>query len=428
MSEDFLHFIWKFGLFDRQSLIADTGETVEVISLGEHNPNAGPDFLDARVRIDSTTWAGNVEIHLRSSDWQQHSHMTDKSYDSVILHVVYHHNMPLYRSTGTRIPTIELRFDMRLFETFACLESARTPIPCSHSLLQLERVTIAGWIESLAIERLQEKTDRVNHLLQMSQGNWEEVFYVLLARGFGFGLNADPFERVARSVPLPIVRRHRSDLSLLEALYLGQAGFLQKEATGDDYLAKLNAHYQHLRNLHHLSAIEKHQWKFLRLRPRNFPTLRLAQFASLMHRHDSLFSFALGASRINDMKNFFGLQASEYWHVHLKPGKQAADHSTGLGTEAFHSLMINSVIPVLFLYGSLTGKENVCEKAVDWLSRIPAEKNRITMHWQQAGVGAQSAMDSQGMLRLMQHYCMKRKCLSCAIGTYLIRHTQKIKC
>jgi hypothetical protein len=280
MTEDFLHFIWKYGLFERNGMVADNGEEIQVIGLGIHNTDAGPDFLNARIKIGYTTWAGNVEIHQRSSDWLNHRHHADKAYDNVILHVVYKHNQPVQRRTGEVIPTVELRFNTDLYENYCFLLAQKDSLPCRDKIRKVDPLIIDLWLNALVVERLQQKTQYITGLLDQYKNNWEEVFFINLARTFGFGLNAIPFEMMAKSISLSCLARHRNSRKQLEAILLGQAGFLEEAILFSDYYAELQREYLHLKNKYNLKPVEKHLWKFLRLRPVNFPTLRIAQFAA----------------------------------------------------------------------------------------------------------------------------------------------------
>jgi hypothetical protein len=270
MTEEFIQFIWKYGLFDRTGLFSDSGDEIQVISLGEHNGDSGPDFLNARLKIGSTTWAGNVEIHLRSSDWFLHGHHEDKAYDSVILHVVYQHNQSVTRSNGETISTLVLPCNEKLYGSYRELLARKGMIPCQERIHRVEPLLLDCWLSSLVVERLRKKTDHIAGYLQQNKGNWEEAFYIGLARSFGFGLNASPFELLARSVSLAVINRHRDNPLQVEAIFMGQAGFLNEGRIFPEYYAVLRSEYVYLKNKYKLRPIENHLWKFLRLRPVNF--------------------------------------------------------------------------------------------------------------------------------------------------------------
>jgi hypothetical protein len=420
MSEEFIQFLWKYGLFERNSLMADSGEEIKVISLGEHNQDSGPDFLNARIRIGTTTWAGNVEIHLRSSDWFVHRHETDKAYDNVILHVVYQHNRPATRSNGDVIPTLVLPFNEDLYRNYKQLIGSRGALPCRGKIRRVDALILDCWLCSLVVERLGQKADHIAGHLRGNASNWEEAFYISLARSFGFGLNAGPFEQVARSLPLSILSRHRNNPLQTEALLMGQAGFLEEGSLFPGYGATMTAEYLHLRKKYGLKPLEKHQWKFLRLRPVNFPTLRLAQFAALMQQSEGLFSQVMACTDIPELKTLFTAQASEFWNSHYTFEKMSETKTKSLGEGSFYGIVINTVIPFLFVYGNMNGREEIKEKALGWLNKVPSESNRVVRRWTETGIQSPSAFYSQALLQLSENYCSRRRCLSCSVGTHLI--------
>lgn len=418
MTEEFLQFVWKYGLFDRSGLFTDTGEPVEVMQLGEHNPNAGPDFLNARVKIGPTLWAGNVELHIRSSDWFAHGHQFDRAYENVILHVVYKYNQSVSGSGGAVVPTIRLPVGEELFERYRML-IGKGAIPCQDRIGLIDPLIADCWLNALVLERLQQKTESVTAILHQHQGDWEEALYITLARSFGFGINADPFEMLARSLPLSILRKHGHSRLQTEALLMGQAGFLKEDVPEGGYAYRLLSEYQHLAAKYGLVSMHVHLWKFLRMRPMNFPTLRIAQFAELMHSSGH-FSRILACKEISGLRRIFSVGANGFWNVHYTFEKPSEPGSKMLGEEAFQRIVINAVIPVLFQYGSMEGREELKDRAMDWLGRLPAETNRIVMDFARAGLCSASALYSQAILQLWNHYCCRKRCLSCSIGCQLI--------
>jgi len=420
MTEDFLHFIWKYGLFERAGMITDTGEEVQVIALGEHNTDAGPDFINARIKIGYTTWAGNVEIHLRSSDWTEHRHQSDKAYDNVILHVVHKHNQPVTRSSGEIIPSVELHFSHALFENYRLLLNHKDGLPCKNKIKQVDTFLFDLWLNSLVVERLQQKTQYITGLLDKLKNNWEEAFYISLARSFGFGLNAIPFEMLARSISWLHLSRHRTNLFQLEAILMGQAGFLDEAKLFSDYYSDLRKEYLHLKYKYSLKPVEKHLWKFLRLRPVNFPTIRIAQLVALLNNTEGLFSEVLACREITDLYPYFDVQTSFFWDSHYTFETASPRRIKTLGTDSFNNIVINTVVPFLFLYGRMHDREEIKERALDWLNRLPPEKNRITDRWEQYGIQLFSAFYSQGILQLVNTYCSRKRCLACSIGANII--------
>jgi hypothetical protein len=420
MTEDFLQFIWKYGLFDRDTMIADTGEAIQVIGLGEHNTDAGPDFLNTRIKIGNTTWAGNVEIHLKSADWLIHKHQHDKAYENVILHVVVQHNHPVQRHNGEIIPTVELHFDSGLYENYCTLMSQKAGLPCKDKIGKVDPLIIDLWLNSLVVDRLQQKTGHISELLDQYRNNWEEVFFISLARSFGFGLNAIPFEMLAKSVSLSCLAKHRNSPKQLEALLMGQAGLLDEGNIFEAYYMELRKEYLHLKNKYNLKSIEKHLWKFLRLRPVNFPFIRIAQFSAVLQHAEGLFSRVLACKEFVELRQLFDMKTSDYWDTHYTFETPSPLLVKRFGTDAFHIIVINTVIPFLFLYGRLNGQEELKERALEWLSRLPAEKNRITNRWALDVSAPSNALYSQGILQLSNSYCIRKRCLSCSIGSYII--------
>lgn len=421
MTEDFLHYIWKQGLFENK-VLSDTGEQVEIISQGMQNMDAGPDFLNARVRINGVLWAGNIEIHIDSAGWTKHNHQKDAAYDNVILHVVAQINKPAFRTNGEQLPTIELKFNNRYFKKYEELLNKKQAIPCNPDIKKVDSILKSVWLDTLCIERLENKTQYIHEILAFTKGNWEETFYVGLARSFGFKTNALPFELLAKSVPLKLVMKYSDNPFILEALLFGQAGFLSEQAL-DDYQATLQKEYEFLKKVHNLKPIEKHLWKFLRLRPVNFPTIRLAQFVSLFHKSSALFSKTIETPGIKQLEELLTCEAGEYWHTHYTFGKISTKKKKPVGDKALSGIIINTIIPFLFLYGKIRGKNEQMEKALRLLEGLPAENNSIINDWIDAGLIPENANQSQALLQLTGNYCIHKNCLNCQIGNIIIRNT-----
>jgi len=420
MTEDFLHFIWNYGLFERSGIYACNGEPVEVINTGEHNNNAGPDFLNARIRIGNTIWAGNVEIHVQSSDWYTHGHEKDKAYSNVILHVCLKNNREIYRSSGETIPVIELKFNEGIFNNYESLLRKKGLVPCRNSMSNMDSFLPEMWLNSLVVDRLGEKTDHLASVLKLNNNSWEDTFYIVLARAFGMGINAQPFEMLAESVSLRIIKRHRQSIEHTEALLFGQAGLLEESESDAAYFYQLQTTYLHLRHMYHLKPLDKHLWKFLRLRPVNFPYIRIAQLSALLYGSDGLFAAVTECNTLDELRSLFKVQASSFWNSHYSFTTSSAESVKYLGESAFQSLVINAVIPLLFYYGKLLAKDDIADRALEWLDTLPAESNRIVRYWHNFPVKASTALYSQGLLHLYHHYCIKKRCLACLVGARLI--------
>ena len=289
MTEDFIHFIWKYSYFDSNSLFTTKGDKIEIIKLGEHNTNAGPDFFNAKIKIGDTLWVGNVEIHINSSDWIKHKHSLDNAYNNVILHVVLKYDIDINRQNGEIIPALELKYDINFEDRYHQLMKNKQWIPCQSYLPAVNKFDIHFWLAKIAIERLHSKSSIIEEKLARNNNNWEESYYHKLARSFGMNVNSEPFELLAMSLPLLILAKHKNNLFQIESLLFGQAGFLNEIMPNELYYVKLQKEYIFLKKKYQLKAIEKHQWKFLRLRPSNFPTIRISQFANLIYKSTSLF-------------------------------------------------------------------------------------------------------------------------------------------
>jgi hypothetical protein len=421
MTEDFLQYIWQHHLYLPDGNLTAEGETVEALQAGQPNMHAGPDFTDARVRIGDTLWAGCVEIHLRSSDWERHGHHIDPAYNNVVLHAVYQHDADTYNSRRQKIPVMELHFDARYYDNYTRLTNSKTHIACRDEPDKPDKFGFALWLERLAIERLEQKTGALMQTYAATGGNWEETLYQRLARSFGFSLNALPFESLAQSLPLNILLKHRDDLQQIEALLFGQAGLLANEDIGDAYYTELRREYLYLRKKYSLNPVDSFLWKFLRLRPINFPTLRIAQFAALIHRNERLFSQIIEAKSMAAFEKIFDLQASAYWDTHYVFGKDSPRRKKSFAAIAIRTVLINTVVPFLFVYGKLHDEDEFCTYAVNLLESLPSEKNSILDSWEVLGVNHPNALASQALLQLTNEYCRPRRCLYCVIGNKIVR-------
>ncbi|MFC2151323.1 DUF2851 family protein [Bacteroidota bacterium] len=419
MKEEFLHYIWKYKLYKTTNLITANQERIEILNQGTHNFDSGPDFFNAKIKINDTIWAGNVEVHVNSSDWYKHNHHKDKAYDNVILQVVYNHDKDVLRSNGNLIPTLELKFDKKLLNNYELLLANESWVSCQNDVQKIDLFTVQNWLEKLTIERLENKTSKINQLLKQTNNNWETAFYFLLARSFGFKLNSDPFEQLAKSLPLNYLAKHKNNLFQIEALLFGQAGFLEDES-GDDYYSRLKKEYCYLQNKFNLKPLENHLWKFLRSRPGNFPTIRIAQFATLIYNSSSLFSKILETKTISDFYNLFIADPSEYWKNHYVFNKESVKKTKGLGKSAIDVLLINTVIPFMFIYGKIKSIPELQERSISLLENIKPEKNSIVYKWGDLGLKASSAYNTQALIQLKNKYCNHKKCLNCQIGNYLI--------
>ena len=460
MTESFLHYIWKFKLFNKNNLKTINREEVEIIKAGEHNTNAGPDFFNARIKIGNTLWAGNVEIHIKSSNWNDHKHQLDAAYHNTILHVSYEHDVEVKNHIGQEIPDIELKdlIDQKVIEQYQLIQKPHQFIPCEKLLapylaaknanLQKENFLHSpsslsfgeGWGEvRLLIERLERKSTYISELLEHTNNNWEETLYISLARNFGFNINADAFEMLAKSLPLSVVLKHKNDLNQIEALLFGQAGFLStelsygvpsplgepvpffREGQGEGYPNLLQREYKNLKAKFNLNPIDNSQWKFLRLRPSNFPTIRIAQFAQLLYKSSNLFSEIIEAKNVNELLKLFTVSVSDYWNTHYVFNKPVKHSKKSVGDASAELIIINTIAPFLFVYGQQKNKEEFKDKALEILEQLKPEKNSITENWRKLGIKIESAYSSQALLQLKNEYCSHKKCLNCSVFTSLMK-------
>jgi len=423
MKEDFLHFVWKHRLFNKNNLKTTSGEKLEIISTGTHNGDSGPDFFNARIRIGKTIWAGNVEIHQKSSDWYQHKHHEDESYNNVILHVVEKADRDVLVNERT-LPCLELKYSEKLKENYLSLLQSEQWIACQDRFHLIDPFEIKFWSGALLSERLLSKTGEIKQILLQNKNDWNETFYQLLARNFGMRTNALPFEMLAKATPLHILGKHKNNLFRIEALLFGQSGLLNEELIGDDYFLNLRNEYSFLYKKYTLKPVDAHLWKFMRLRPVNFPTIRISQFARLICKSTALFSKILETENLKSLESFFDVESSEYWKSHYRFNKASKNTGKKLGASAFQNIVINTIAPVLFVYGELNGKAELKDRAIRFLDELPAEENSVISKWEELGIQACSAFESQALLQLKNVYCKNKKCLNCRLGAKIISKTE----
>lgn len=425
MTEAFLHYVWQHQMF-ADGLVTTDGQPVVVLRAGKHNHDAGPDFFNVRVRIGDVEWAGNVEIHIHSSDWNAHRHSDDAAYNNIVLHVVYEHDAEVVLQNGKVPPTLELRHFLHP-SLVANYESLMAPaegdnIACSKRVGAVPQMVVNGCLERMAVERVEGKTEMVRRLLKESCGNWEQTCYWLMARYFGGKVNGLAFELLAKSLDQRILARWKDDRVRTEALLMGQAGLLD-EYFEDAYPRALQADYEALRDALHLNPIQKHLWKFYRLRPSSFPTIRISQFADLVAHSSSLFSTLLDITDVKVMERLFDRCASEYWNDHYTfDSKVERNTVKRVGRMQVQTLLINAWVPLLFVYGCEHGQQGYKDQAMSLLSQLPPEDNAVVRRWAAIGVAPANAAESQALLQMTNSYCNNRRCLECGIGYRILKH------
>ena len=413
--EQLLHYVWKHKIFPLKELKTTTGQQVEVIDTGLANTDAGPDFFNAKLKLDGVLWIGNIEIHERSSDWFKHGHHADAGYNSVILHIASEIDMEISRSNGERIPQIQLICPEAVRTNYKeLLETASYP-PCYRIIPSLSPFTAHSWMSALQMERFEQKATLLNERLKRCQGNWEDAFFITLARNFGFGLNGDAFETWAHQLPFRAVDKHRNDLFQIEAIFFGQAGILE-DSDGDGYYLRLKKEYTYLQHKFGLIPMDASLWRFLRLRPANFPHIRIAQLACLYHRAYGLLSRIMETETLQGVRDILKGGTSEYWLTHYTFGGSSPSRPKTLSNTSLDLLIINTVVTFLYAYGLHKGNPVLCARAGSFLEELKAENNYITRMWEQCGMKASNAADSQALIQLKKEYCDKKKCLYCRIG------------
>jgi hypothetical protein len=423
MQEQLLQFIWHRKLFRADNLVTTQGHAVEIIHCGIPNQDQGPDFLQARVRLDEQLWAGHVEIHIRSSAWYLHSHHQDTHYNNVILHVVWQEDQPVITESGIRIPCLELegKVDKQLLDRYRLLMDNEEWIPCASAIAGVPSMIKTSWLERVLAERLEEKTNRIAQAYDRCGNDWEQTFFVMLCRHMGAPANSDAMENLGYKVPLNILSRHGDRPDQIEAILFGVAGMLEK-STEETYPLHLKKEFDFLKKKYGLSIIPALQWKFLRMRPAHFPTIRIAQLSVIISRTRHFIPFITEDVSIKSWMHLFNVSpADAYWenHYHFKSASPPS-HKT-LGKETAIGLLINLVAPFMFFYGKMQGPSILKEKAVSLLGSLPAEKNAVLKEWKKNGWPALDAGQSQALLQLKKHYCDEKKCLHCAVGLKVIK-------
>lgn len=420
MNEELLHFIWKFQYLNTSSLTCTTGNEIVILQPGIHNQNQGPDFLDARIQIGDTVWAGHVEMHVFARDWIVHGHTGDENYKNVILHVVWENDEPIRDHRGQWIPTLELkgRVATTMLDRYRHLMELPHHIPCTGHVHRLTHLSLLNWKERLVVERLQEKTKAIQNKLSQSKGHWEEVFWRLTAKNFGVKVNAAVFEMIAETLPVSLLQKHKHNRIQIEALLFGQARLLERPFV-DKYPVMLRKEYQFYKKKYGLRPVDG-LLQFLRMRPANFPTLRLSQLAGLIFEGERLFSKIRDAKEASEVYQLFNVCANDYWHYHYVFDEESAFLEKNLGKQMIYNLLINTVVPLLYAYGKITGDDAQSEKAIYWLTGLPAENNRVTRAFEAVELENKTAFDSQALYQLKTHYCDVKSCLQCAIGVSIL--------
>lgn len=427
MKEDFLHYVWRFKQFEFLDLRTTDGQEIKIESVGNYNTNEGPDFLDAKLSLDDTKWVGSVEMHLNASDWTKHKHGDNKSYNNVILHVVWNEDVKIKDAQNNIIPCLVLhdKVDLNLQTKYLGLLNSQLWVPCQENIQHVSPIKVSSWMERLMIDRLEEKTMSLRKDIELVDNNWEQLLFILIAKNLGLKPNASQLEAVAKSVSAEILFKQAYDLQQLEAILFGQSGMLSSSQK-DDYPYALSKEYGFLSKKYDLKKPAFINWKLLRLRPSNFPTIRISQLAAIYASNNLMFDKLLNGTLIDIQNLFENIVASPYWDNHYLFDKQSdTKKPKTLGKSRVNIILINAVVPIIFLYGKIRGESKFINKSLALLESLPAEKNKIVSKWKNLGLSSSSAFDSQALIHLKTRFCAKQKCLQCAIGNDIMKQENK---
>lgn len=423
LKEDFLHYVWRFTKFNPRNLQTTDGQSLQILHPGIWNHHAGPDFKNGRIKIDNTTWAGNIEIHTKASDWNRHQHQTDPAYQNVILHVVYEADIDIKRNTGQLIPTLLLKpfISFQLLEKYDQLMRQDYRIPCGQQSRLVPELIRQNWLDRLLVERLEQKMRNVHEIHQQTKQHWEATFLRIVGRYFGGKVNNSAFEILLQSIPIKLLWKYSIKQIELEALIFGVSGLLNhSKLPSDDYFTGLQQSFYFIKGTHQLTTLKPEIWQFARMRPPNFPTIRIAQLAALISQHPNLLSVVLRTRELTVLKQLFTVEASTYWTTHYVFNKLSKSRNKLLGKNTIHGLLINGVLPFLYYYATQRDDKELMTRVIEWLEQLPPEKNRIIEEWKSLDIKAKSAFDTQALLQLKEIYCNKKKCLNCAIGNSIL--------
>ncbi len=423
MKEEFLHYAWEFNLFSMHNLQSSLSEGIEIVKNGIKNLNSGPDFLNAQIKIDNQFWVGNVEIHLKSSDWYAHNHETDVNYDAVILHVVWEHDSEVYMKNNKPLPTLVLKnlVDKNLLNNYQNLFSKQQRwIFCQNNIATIDSFTFSNWRERLYFERLEYKSNFIVNLLENSKGDFEAVLFLLIAKNFGLKVNGDAFFQLAKSIDFSIIRKIQFNQQKFLALLFGQAGFLEDNIQ-DEYFISLKKEYDYLKHKYKLESIPNKQFSFFRMRPNNFPTIRIAQLVSLFSNTQNLFSKIIYLESIEDIYKLFFIEVNDFWKMHYTFTTASKKTSKKLTKPFIDLLIINTIIPLKFVYQKSRGEVEQ-QGILKLIQQLKPEKNSIVSKFSELKINAKNAFDSQSLIELKNNYCANKRCLECAIGNKLLRN------
>ena len=422
MKEDFLHYIWKYKKFDLSDLKTVKNEKLHILNAGQYTQLQGPDFFNAQIEIDGQKWAGNVEIHLKSSDWYIHHHQNDTNYDSIILHVVWEHDVDVYRLNNMAVPVLELKnyVSIATLESYQRLVAKKSWIYCETQIAEIPDFIFKNWQERLFFERLERKATTVETLLHHVEQDWESVLFCMLAKNFGLNTNGESFLEIAKKISFQIIRKERNEVENIEALFFGFAGLLNCERE-DNYFKDLKFRFYYLINKYQLDATITENVTFFKHRPDNFPTIRFSQLANLIHDQNNLFSAVIEAKSVNEIYTVFNIGVSNYWKTHFQFDNISPEKDKKLSKSFIDLLIINTIIPLKFAFAKSKSLE-ISQDLIEILNKVKPENNGIINKFKSFGIHAQDAFETQSLLQLKNEYCNKAKCMDCAVGVELLKN------
>jgi hypothetical protein len=422
MTEEFLYYIWQYKLFLKNDLCTTDHQEIAILKSGIHNKNSGPDFLNSQVKIEDQLWVGNVEMHVKSSDWYLHNHEEDDNFDAVILHVVWEHDATIFMKNNQPLPTFEIKnfVDEKLLGNYnRLIYSKQNWIPCEKQIYNVPKFLIDNWLERLYFERLEQKSVFIKELLVNTNQDFEAVLFQLLAKNFGLKVNGDSFLQLAKSIDFAVIRKERFDQQKLTALFFGQAGFFEDDIQ-NEYFSLLKSEYKYLKHKYNLQAISKNNFQFFRMRPQNFPTIRIAQLAALFFTYQNLFSKLMNISKKEDVYKLFSFDIQEFWKTHYTFESESKKSAKKLSKSFIDLFLINTIVPLKFVYLQSRGEVDH-EAILELIKQISSEKNSIIDQFSELKMKSKNALESQALLELKNNYCTKKRCLQCAIGNNLLK-------
>jgi hypothetical protein len=425
MNEALLHTVWKYKLLGQTIFKGSKGENIEVISIGEHNQDSGPDFFNSKIKINDVILAGNVEIHIKTSDWLKHRHQKDKAYDNLVLHVVFEHDIELPQNEKFNVSVLELKkyVNPSLLEQYSQLQLSKQTIPCGKSISEVPDVIWKSWLDRLAVTRIEQKTNYIEHLFEYTKQNHEDALYILLCRNFGFKINNEAFELLGKTLSFSTLKKYVDNPIQIEALLYGVAGFLD-EFFEDKYPKQLQNEFEFLKHKHQLIPLKREGWKFSKTRPINFPTIRISQLASIINKQKALYHLIEQKPDLKVIKLFFECEPNDYWKTHFKFDLESEESIKSIGETALYSILINTIIPYLFFMSKHNLDSSYVEYALDLLSQIPAEINTKTKAFTKLGIKTQNALESQAQIQLFDTLCTKKMCLECNVAEFLLKNSR----